>query len=152
MTKPNFHLAQINIAQMLAPLNDPSMAEFMANLERINALADVAPGFVWRLQSNDGNATSLRPYDETIIVNMSVWEDPDALRDYAFRGEHVAIMRKRKQWFAKFDGAYTALWWIPAGHMPSVEDAKVRLEHLRTHGKSSYAFSFKKLFPMPQSE
>ncbi len=128
------------------------MAEFVVNLDRINALADTAPGFIWRLQADDGNATSLRPYDETIIVNMSVWADPDALRAYAFRGDHIAIMRQRKQWFAKFEGAYTALWWIPAGHIPSVEEAKERLDHLRIYGESAYAFSFKKLFPMPQSD
>ncbi|MCX6050685.1 MAG: DUF3291 domain-containing protein [Chloroflexi bacterium] len=148
----NSQLAQINIGRILAPMDDPIMAEFVANLARINALADSAPGFVWRLQADDGNATSLRPYDETIIVNMSVWTDPDALRAYAFRGDHVAIMRKRKQWFAKFAGVYIALWWIPAGHIPSVEEAKARLEHLQMHGESAYAFSFKKLFPMPPSE
>ncbi|MDQ3249150.1 MAG: DUF3291 domain-containing protein [Chloroflexota bacterium] len=147
MAETAFHLAQINIARLLAPLDDPQLAEFVANLDRINALADAAPGFVWRLQSRAGNATSLRPYDDMIIVNMSVWESLAALREYVFGVQHVEIMRKRKQWFARFDGAYTALWWVAAGHVPTVEEAKARLEHLRTQGDSAYAFSFKKLFP-----
>jgi hypothetical protein len=151
MSEPVFQLAQINIARMLAPLDDPIMAEFVANLDRINALADAAPGFIWRLQSADGNATSLRPYDELTLVNMSVWADPEALRAYTFRSPHVELMRQRKQWFEKFVGAYTALWWIPAGHRPSVAEGKERLEHLHVNGESAYAFSFKKLFPAPQS-
>lgn len=152
MTEPLFQLAQINIARILAPMDDPIMAEFVANLDRINALADAAPGFVWRLQSSAGNATSLRPYDDTIIVNMSVWTDPDALHEYVFRTPHVEIMRQRKQWFSKFDGAYTCLWWIPTGHIPTMDEAKARLEHLRTQGESAYAFSFRKLFPPPVDE
>ncbi len=150
MTELRFHLAQINIAQMLAPLDDPSMAEFVANLDRINALADTAPGFIWRLQSETGNATSLRPYDEMTLVNMSVWESAEALRAYTFHSAHVEIMRQRKQWFAKYAGPYTALWWIPKGHIPAVTEAKERLEYLRTHGESAYAFSLKKLFPAPE--
>ncbi|CAN5856973.1 DUF3291 domain-containing protein [soil metagenome] len=152
MTQPNYQLAQINIGRILARLDEPSMAEFVANLDRINSLAEAAPGFVWRLQGDDGHATSLRPYDEMVIVNMSVWESPEALRDYAFRGDHVAIMRKRKLWFAKFDGVYTALWWVPTGHRPSVEEAKVRLAHLNANGETAYAFSFKKLFSAPENE
>jgi hypothetical protein len=152
MVDPHFQLAQINIARILAPMDDPIMADFVANLDRINALADAAPGFVWRLQASDGNATSLRPYDDTIIVNMSVWTDPDALHEYVFRTQHVEIMRQRKQWFSKFEGAYTCLWWVPTGHIPTVEEAKERLEHLRTQGDSAYAFSFRKLFPQPVDE
>ena len=150
MTEPRFHLAQINIARMLAPLDDPIMAEFVANLERINALADSAPGFIWRLQSETGNATSLRPYDEMTLVNMSVWASPESLRAYTFHSAHVEIMRQRRQWFAKSDGPYTVLWWIPAGQIPTVAEGKERLEHLRTHGESAYAFSFKKLFGAPE--
>ena len=152
MAESQFQLAQINIARMVAPLDDPIMTEFVANLARINALADASPGFVWRLQSEAGNATNLRPYDATILVNISVWENAEYLRDYAFRSEHVEIMRKRKQWFDQFKGAYTALWWVPLGCTPTVEEAKARLEHLRVHGESPYAFSFKKLFLPSQSE
>ena len=151
MTEPRFHLAQINIARMLAPLDDPVMAEFVANLERINTLADSAPGFIWRLQSETGNATSLRPYDEMTLVNMSVWENPEALRAYTFHTAHAEIMRQRRQWFAKYDGPYTVLWWIPSGHIPNITEGKDRLEHLRTYGESAYAFSFKKLFPAPEA-
>jgi len=152
MAESQFQLAQINIARMLAPLDDPIMAEFVANLDRINALADAAPGFIWRLQSQAGNATSLRPYDNMILVNLSVWANPEVLRDYVFRSQHVEIMRQRKQWFDKFEGAYTALWWVPLAHLPTIEEAKERLEHLRVHGESPYAFSFKKLFPSPADE
>jgi Domain of unknown function (DUF3291) len=152
MAEAQFQLAQINIARMRAPLDDPIMAEFVENLARINALADASPGFVWRLQSEAGDATNLRPYDDTILVNISVWENPESLHDYAFHSQHVEIMRKRKQWFDKFEGAYIALWWVPLGSIPTVEEAQARLEHLRVHGETAYAFSFKKLFPPLQSE
>lgn len=147
---PTYHLAQINIARMLAPIEDPSMADFVANLPTINALAEQSPGFVWRLQSDSGDATSIKVYDDDmIIVNLTVWENPDFLRAYVYKSNHYRFLRDRKRWFEKFDGPYYAMWWVPAGHIPSTEEAKERLEHLRTHGDSEYAFSFKKLFPAP---
>jgi hypothetical protein len=147
-----FHIAQINIARMLAPLDDPIMAGFVARLDEINALADSAPGFVWRLQTDSGDATALRPYpDDFIIVNMSVWETAEQLREYVYRSLHSEVMKQRKSWFERFEGMYYALWWVPAGHIPSVEEARERLEHLRTHGESERAFSFKRLFPAPGS-
>src|SRR5258708_487401 len=142
----HYHLAQINIGRMLAPLINPIMAGFGEQLNVINALADNSPGFVWRLQTLEGDATALRPYeDELILVNMSVWA---SLADfsafaYASNGQHHRVMQQRRQWFERFDGPYTALWWVPAGHIPSVEEAKERLDYLRTHGESPYAFSFK---------
>lgn len=147
---PNYHLAQINIGRMLAPIDDPVMAEFVSQLPAINALADSSPGFVWRLQSESGDATSIKIYDDDfIIVNMSVWEDVDSLRGYIYKSAHSGVLRDRKRWFEKFDGPYMALWWIPAGHVPTPQEGQARLEYLREHGDTSFAFSFKNIFPKP---
>ena len=127
------------------------MAEFVAQLPPINALADGSPGFVWRLQTEEGDATSLKVYDDDmVIVNMSVWENVETLREYAYRSSHTGVMKYRTKWFKKFDGPYMALWWIPAGHLPSPQEGMERLEHLRTNGNSPYAFSFKNVFPEPE--
>jgi hypothetical protein len=146
-----YHIAQINIARMLAPIDDPVMEEFVAQLESINALADASPGFVWRLQTEEGDATSLKVYDDDmIIVNMSVWESVESLREYAYKSAHSKVMRDRKRWFEKFDGPYYALWWVSAGHVPATEEGRERLEYLREHGGTSYSFSFKTIFPVPE--
>ncbi|HZJ25103.1 MAG TPA: DUF3291 domain-containing protein, partial [Anaerolineales bacterium] len=135
---PIYHLAQINIARMLAPIDDPIMAEFVAQLPPINALADASPGFVWRLQSESGDATSIKIYDdELIIINITVWESVESLREFAYRSAHVGVMRDRKRWFEIFDDPYYALWWIPAGELPSTEEGKERLDHLRENGDSA---------------
>lgn len=150
--KKGYHIAQVNIARMLAPLDDPQLAGFVARLEDINALADSSPGFVWRLQTDDGDATALRPYDDDLILfNFSVWETPEQLREFVYRSAHVGVMRQRKSWFERFEGMYYALWWVPAGYIPSVEEAKQRMEHLRLHGDSKVAFSFARLFPPPDA-
>ena len=141
------HLAQLNIGRMLAAIDDPIMAEFVANLDRINALADGASGFVWRLQSDSGNATEFRPFaDEMLIVNMSVWESLETLKDYVYKSAHAEIMRNRRQWFEKMDEVFTGRWGIPAGTIPTVEEATARLESLRQHGETPYAFSFRRSF------
>src|SRR5215475_9227744 len=125
------HLAQVNIARMLAPLEEPVMAGFVARLDEINALADRSPGFVWRLQTEAGNATYLRPYDDDrILFNLSVWESIEALRDYVYGSAHRELLRQRAEWFTRFDRMFLALWWVPAGHRPSVDEAKKRLAHL----------------------
>jgi hypothetical protein len=148
----HFHIAQVNIAQLRAPIDDPLLAEFVARLDDVNALAEAAPGFVWRLQTDAGNATSLRPYDDDrILFNLSVWESPERLREFVYQSAHVEVMRRRKAWFERFDGPYYALWWVPAGHIPSVDEAKAHLEHLRAHGESPHSFSFAKLYPSPDS-
>jgi hypothetical protein len=127
------------------------MAEFVAQLASINALADASPGFVWRLQTEEGDATSLKLYeDDMVIVNMSVWESVEFLREYAYRSQHTGVMKYRTKWFQKFEGPYMALWWVPAGHIPTVEEGKERLDHLRKNGVSSYAFSFKNVFSAPE--
>jgi len=145
-----YHIAQINIARMLAPIDDPVLADFVAQLPPINALADQSRGFVWRLQSESGDATSIKVYDDDlVIVNLTVWESAESLREYVYKSAHRDVLRDRKRWFEKFDGPYYALWWIPAGQLPSAEEGRERLEYLRTHGDSAYAFSFKNLFPVP---
>jgi uncharacterized protein DUF3291 len=119
-------------------------------LPRINALAEQSPGFVWRLQSDSGDATSIKVYeDDMIIVNLTVWESPDALRAYVYKSDHYQFLRERKRWFEKFDGPYYAMWWILAGHIPSTDEGKERLEYLRMHGESERAFSFKREFSAP---
>ena len=148
----NYHLAQINIGRILAPIDDPLMADFVSQLPPINALADSTPGFVWRLQTESGDATSIRIYeDEMVAVNMSVWESMDALKEYVYKSAHYGVVRGRKRWFEKFDGPYMALWWVPAGHIPTPQEGQERLEHLRAHGESEYAFSFSRPFPEPKS-
>lgn len=145
-----YHLAQVNIAKMLAPIDDALMADFVARLDDINALAERSPGFVWRLKTDVGNATELRPYDDKlIIVNLSVWESPEHLRSYVYRSDHTAVMRQRRKWFERFEGMYYALWWIPASHEPSVEEAKQRLDYLQTYGESPRAFLFTRVFSPP---
>jgi len=144
-----FHLAQFNLARLLAPLDSPQLAEFVGSLERINALADDSPGFVWRLQGDGGDATSLRPFGEDVIVNMSLWESAEALFDFVYRSAHAPVMAKRRQWFAKPDSAFTVLWWVKAGHIPTVEDARARLDILQRKGPSPAAFTFKARFPAP---
>lgn len=142
-----YHLAQINIARMLAPIDDPLMADFVAQLPPINALAERSPGFVWRLQSESGDATSIKLYDdEMIIINLTVWESVDALREYVYKSAHHGVLRERKRWFEKIDGPYYALWWVSAGHLPDPQEGKERLEYLREYGDTAYAFSFKHVF------
>jgi Domain of unknown function (DUF3291) len=150
VTAPGYQLAQLNIARMMAPLADPVMADFVANLEPINRLAERSPGFVWRLQTEAGDATGLRPYgDDRIIVNLTVWENAAALREFVYRGDHAAIMKRRREWFERLDDLYVVLWWVPAGHRPSVQEALARLEHLKQQGPSVEAFTFREPCPMP---
>lgn len=145
-----YHLAQCNIARLRAPLDSPLLAEFLAALEPINHLADHSPGFVWRLQTDEGNATALRPFDDDmLIVNMSVWKSVEALAEFSYGTEHVDVMRRRRQWFERLDAAYLVLWWVPAGTVPTVVEAKERLENLRRRGPSAEAFTFRSPFPSP---
>jgi heme-degrading monooxygenase HmoA len=141
------HIAQLNIGRARGPVDGPIMAAFMALLDPVNALADAAPGFVWRLQTDEGNATALRPYeDERTIVNMSVWESIEDLAAFVYRSGHVDVMRRRREWFEPMT-PHMVLWWVPAGHVPTVEEAKERLAHLRDHGPGPCAFTFNARFP-----
>ncbi len=147
----HYHLAQLNISPMKAALDSPIMADFVANLDRINALAESSAGFVWRLQTNDGNATALRPFGENILVNMSVWQDVETLSAYAYQSAHVAFVRRRKEWFERMPVSSVVLWWLPAGHKPTLEDARERLEYLRQSGPSPWAFTAQHAFSAPDA-
>ena len=143
MSQSKLHLAQVNIARARGDTTDPIMAEFMAQLPAINALAERSPGFVWRMQTEDGDATAVRPYDDNrIMINLSVWADLASLRGYVFGSDHAAVMRRRRDWFERFDRVYVALWWVPAGHRPSIAEAVERLAHLETQGPTAHAFGF----------
>ncbi|MGQ0804201.1 MAG: DUF3291 domain-containing protein [Actinomycetota bacterium] len=147
------HLAQVNVARMLAPLDSPQLADFMAALEPINALGDGSPGFVWRLQTDEGDATAYRVLgDDSMIVNLTVWESIEALADFAYRSDHKDVMRRRREWFEKMAEAYVALWWVPAGHLPTIEEAEERLLYLREHGPTEHAFTFRQPFPPPDAD
>jgi hypothetical protein len=144
------YLAQLNIGRMRAPLDSPEIAGFVAALEPINALADRSPGFVWRLQTEDGNATSIRFFDDDLLlVNMSVWQTLEQLADFAYRSAHRAVMARRREWFHKMSEAYLVLWWLPAGTIPTLEDAVGRLERLRRLGPTPEAFTFRSAYPAP---
>jgi len=144
------HIAQLNIARARAPLEDPLLADFVARLDTFNALAEASPGFVWRLKSDSGNATDIRAYDDPLmIVNMCVWESIEALFDFAYRTSHTKVMNRRKEWFESLPGPHLVLWWIPAGAIPTVEEAKRRLDHLAAHGATATALTFKARFPAP---
>ena len=146
-----WHLAQVNIGRLRAPVDDPMIAEFVAGLDRINALADRAPGFVWRLQTEDGNATAIRPSDDDALlaINLSVWESVEALADFVYRSDHVGFMRRRRDWFERYATSYMTLWWIPAGTVPTVPEAMARLAVLDRRGPTPDAFTFKQRFAAP---
>jgi len=146
-----YELAQLNVALMREPLTSPGMADFVANLDRINALAERSPGFVWRLQTEDGDATALRPLGEDILVNVSVWRDVESLNRYVYDSAHVEIMRRRKEWFERMREAYVVLWWVPRGHRPDVSEAIARLDLLRAKGPTTEAFTFRRAFLPPDA-
>lgn len=145
------HLAQFNVARLRAPLTDPSVAEFVAGLDAMNALADSSPGFVWRLaEGPGGDATTVRPLDPDVIVTMSVWDSIESLRAYTYQSGHLDYLRRRRDWFLPHDfPASLVLWWVPAGHVPTVEEACARLD-LVAAGPSPEAFTFRRAFPAPE--
>lgn len=141
------HVAQLNVGRLRAPLDDPSIDDFRMNLGRINSLAEVSPGFVWRLQDESGDATSIKPFgDELGIINLTVWESIGTLVDFAYRSAHVELLRRRREFFEAPTQPILCLWWIPQGAIPTVEDAIARLEHLRAHGPTPTAFTFRHRF------
>ena len=140
------HLAQLNIAKMTFAIDDPEMAGFVARLDDLNALADSAPGFVWRLQTDDGDATAIDYFGADTLVNMSVWQDIESLHAYVYHSAHNRVMARRRQWFERIEAAYSVMWWIEAGHIPSLEEADGRLQVLRREGPSARAFTFKQPF------
>lgn len=147
-----YELAQLNTGFIRGPIDSPVMAEFVANLERINALADAAPGFVWRLKTETGDATAIRPFDDpNQLLNMSVWRDADALRRFVYRSAHAEILARRREWFEQIRGPIMVLWWVPRGHRPSIEEAVAKLELLRVNGATPEAFTFRQTFPPPDA-
>ena len=145
-----WHLAQLNVGTILHPADDPRMQGFYSRLDAINALAEASPGFVWRLQSDSGNATDIQVADDPMfLVNLSVWESAEALFEYVYRSAHREVMAGRRQWFARPEAAHQVLWWVAAGHQPSTEEALARLSLLRRHGPTAEAFTFKARYPAP---
>jgi heme-degrading monooxygenase HmoA len=141
--RARFHLAQFNVARLRYPLDDPRTADFVAQLDPVNALADGAPGFVWRLvEDGQPDATRMRPAGDDVIITFSVWESQEALWDFVYRSTHLATMRRRREWFHRHAEAHMVMWWIPAGYLPTVEEALERLELLRSQGPSPRAFTF----------
>lgn len=141
------YLAQVNIAKMLAPLESPLMADFVANLEIINDLADKSDGFVWRLKDDKDDATPIKVFgDDYLLVNLSVWVDVDALFRFVYRSDHAGILKRRKEWFEKIKESHVALWYIPEGRLPTVAEAEERLVHLRNNGETPFSFNFSKRF------
>ncbi|MFF4796018.1 DUF3291 domain-containing protein [Streptomyces sp. NPDC001276] len=148
-----YELAQVNIARLKAPLDSPQLKDFVDALDPVNADADAAPGFVWRLQSESGDATDVPVFgDEWLIVNMSVWRDTDALTAFMYQGRHREMLSRRREWFERLVEAVTTLWWVPAGHRPTVAEAEERLLHLRAHGPTPYAFTLRTSFPAGASQ
>lgn len=146
-----WNLAQFNIGRIVAPLDSEQLKGFVDRLEEVNAVADGSPGFVWRLQTDEGDATALRPYDDDdlMLVNMSVWESVGALSEFAYRSVHRDLLRERAQWFERASEPILVLWWVPTGHNPTVDEAKERLELLRAKGPTIDAFNFRQPFPPP---
>lgn len=153
MILPEFHLAQINIGKILgASINDAFMKDFVDQLDEVNALAEESKGFIWRLKDDANNATGIKAFDDDqIIVNMSVWETVEDLEAFVYNGRHLDVLKRRKEWFSRLK-MFLALWWIPAGSIPTIEEAKNRLLHLEQNGPSAFAFDFKKRFGPPSEK
>jgi hypothetical protein len=141
------HVAVFNIARLVAPMDDARIDDFRNGLDPINALAEESPGFVWRLQDESGNATNITPYpDPLVITNMAVWESIDDLAEFTYRSGHLDFLRRRREFFEHDTEAYLVLWWIPRGHVPTMDEAMARLDHLREHGPTPHAFTFRHRF------
>jgi hypothetical protein len=150
-----FELAQVNIGHLVAPIESRVLRDFMNGLDAVNALAEASPGFIWRLQTDEGNATAIQAFQwdggtsAGVIVNMSVWADPESLIAFTYGDEHRAFLKRRREWFHKMDEAYTALWWVEAGDRPTTDEAELRVKHLRANGPSPFAFTLRETFPAP---
>jgi hypothetical protein len=140
---PNTHLAQLNIGRIRYEVDDPRMAGFTSNLALVNGLAERTPGFVWRYIDDSGNSTSTRPYpDPRMAINLSVWENVEALERFVYQTVHKRFYNRRTEWFEHLSDAYFVMWWVPAGQRPSVAEAVARLEHFKAHGPSDHAFGW----------
>lgn len=147
----DYHLAQVNIGRIRGAMDSEIMYGFASRLDEINALADAADGFIWRLQSDEGDATAIRVFDDDMmLVNMSVWENIESLHTYTYKTLHVELIRDRKEWFSQMSKPHMVLWWIPAGHIPTTDEAKARLELLTENGATPQAFTFAKRFSIEE--
>ncbi|MFJ8644668.1 DUF3291 domain-containing protein [Streptomyces sp. NPDC093546] len=143
-----YQLAQVNISRLKFPLDSPELKDFVDGLDPVNAAAEAADGFVWRLRSESGDATDVPVFgDDWLIINLTVWRDIDALTAFMYRGRHRELLGRRNEWFERVKEAMTALWWVEAGHRPTVEEAEKRLLHLREHGPTAHAFTLRTTFP-----
>ena len=140
------HLAELNIGRIRHPLDDPRMADFADNLALVNGIAERSSGFVWRFTDASGNATNTRPFEDPLmIVNVSVWENVESLEKYVWQTVHKRFYGRRHEWFDKFEGPYFVMWWVPAGHRSSIQEAVGRLDHLKANGPSEHAFGWESL-------
>ena len=146
---PAYHLAQLNVARLVAPIDSAALADFVAGLAPVNALADAAPGFVWRLQEDSGDATGLRPWGDDMIVNLSVWTDLACLEAYVYGEAHAAVLKQRRMFFTRMETPALVLWWVPEGHEPSLDEARDRLDGLEADGPTQDAFTMRQPFPPP---
>jgi len=153
-----YELAQVNVSRLAAPLDDPALADFVAALDPVNAVADGAAGFIWRMHTEDGNATAIQAFtwdaagSSGVIVNMSVWTDIEHLAAFVYGEMHRQVLRRRREWFEPMKEAFSACWWVPAGERPSTDDAEARVKHLRRHGATQYAFTLREHFPAPDAQ
>ncbi|MFE5241203.1 MULTISPECIES: DUF3291 domain-containing protein [unclassified Streptomyces] len=148
----DFHLAQVNVGRILAPLDTPQLSDFVAQLPEINAVADQAPGFVWRMVDDGGaDSTDLRPEadDRMLLINCSVWESVEALQDFTYRSAHLKVLARRREWFERLAEFHHAMWWVPAGHRPSMAEAMDRIALIRAEGEGPGAFTFRSPHPPP---
>jgi hypothetical protein len=145
------HLAQLNIATPKYPMDSPELRDFVNNLDPINAIAELSPGFIWRLKDDSGDATDIRIDGEPdLLINMSVWADVESLKHFMFKTHHIDFLKRKKEWFHTPNQATYVLWWVAEGHIPSLDEAMSKLQHLRKHGDSADAFSFKSTFSAPK--
>jgi hypothetical protein len=148
-----YHIAEVNVARALAPIDDPLMADFAAHLDEIYELAELSPGFIWRLRVEDVPPTSPGLLsDERLFGTVSVWTSLEALKEFVYSGDHAQVMRRRRKWFVPLKSSYIALWWVPVGHRPDLDEVKERLDYLRAYGPTPFAFSFTRTFPAPDEE
>jgi heme-degrading monooxygenase HmoA len=147
-----FHLAQVNIARAKFALDDPRMNAFISRLGEINAIAEESPGFIYRFTGDEfSNPFYATRFDRRYVFNLSVWESLETLKEFTFTSSHKELFRDRQEWFERLTAPSLAMWWVPAGHTPDIEEAVVRLDHITLHGETRFAFTFRSTFPAPDA-
>lgn len=149
----DYHLAQVNIAIARYAYDDPRFAGFVDNLDRVYELAEATPGFIWRHVTVNDDIEAKQAFGEpNLVFNMSVWESKEALREFVYKSEHASILRQRSDWFDAMDGPVFALWWQPAGTIPTILESRHRLECLQQTGPTEDAFTFRNFFEVPLAQ